>query len=96
MTTKDVSRLVVLACVVVCCVSILFKLITGAISLVSSVANLILGLVIVLALVLIVLWIMASAQDSSYVSVTVCFVAFFFHDVYGFISWQRMKRAPCM
>lgn len=44
-------------------------------------------------LVLIVLWIMASIQDSRYVSVTVCFVAFFFHDVYGFISWQRMKRA---
>ena len=62
MTTKDVSRLVVLACVVVCCVSILFKLITGAISLVSGVANLILGAVVVLALVLIVLWMFSYAK----------------------------------
>lgn len=44
-------------------------------------------------LVLIVLWILASAQQPRYVSVTVCFAAFFFNDVYGFISWQRMKKA---
>ena len=44
-------------------------------------------------LVLIVLWILASAQQPRYVSVTVCFVAFFFNDVYGFISWRRMKKA---
>ena len=56
MTTKDVSRRVVLVCVVICCVSILFKLITGAISLVSGVANFVLGVIIVVALVLIVLW----------------------------------------
>lgn len=44
-------------------------------------------------LVLIVLWILASAQQPCYVSVTVCFVAFFFNDVYGFISWRRMKES---
>jgi len=43
-------------------------------------------------LVLIVLWILASTLNPRYVSVTVCFIAFFFNDVYGFISWQRMKK----
>ena len=44
-------------------------------------------------LVLIVLWMLASAQNPRYVSVTVCFVSFFFNDIYGFISWQRMKKS---
>ncbi|MGM9625448.1 MAG: nicotinamide riboside transporter PnuC [Eubacteriales bacterium] len=43
-------------------------------------------------LVLIVLWIMASLQDTHYVSVVVCFAAFLFNDLYGYISWQRMKK----
>ena len=43
-------------------------------------------------IVLIVLWILASVSDIRYVSVVVCFVAFLFNDVYGFISWQRMKK----
>lgn len=42
--------------------------------------------------VLIVLWIMASMVDSSYISVTVCFLAFLVNDLYGFISWKRMQR----
>jgi len=42
--------------------------------------------------VLIVLWILASITDIRYLSVVVCFVAFFFNDVYGFVSWQRMKK----
>ena len=41
--------------------------------------------------VLVVLWIMASIRDVSYVSVVVCFFVFLFNDIYGFISWQRMK-----
>ena len=41
--------------------------------------------------VLIVLWIMASLYDVKYVSVVACFLAFFVNDIYGFISWQRMK-----
>ena len=45
--------------------------------------------------VLIVLWILASISDIRYVSVVVCFVAFLFNDVYGFISWQRMKNRQC-
>lgn len=42
--------------------------------------------------VLIVLWCLASLEDIRYVSVTVCFAAFLFNDLYGFISWQKMKR----
>ena len=42
--------------------------------------------------VLIVLWILASLSDIRYISVVVCFVAFLFNDVYGFISWQKMKK----
>jgi len=41
--------------------------------------------------VLIVLWIMASMHDTRYISVVVCFAAFFVNDIYGYISWQRMK-----
>lgn len=43
-------------------------------------------------IVLIVLWVMASLVDMRYVSVTVCFGAFLVNDLYGFISWQKMKK----
>lgn len=43
-------------------------------------------------IVLIVLWVLASVKDARYVSVIVCFVAFLFNDIYGFISWQKMKK----
>jgi nicotinamide mononucleotide transporter PnuC len=42
--------------------------------------------------VLIVLWSLASFADRQYISVLACFVAFLFNDIYGFISWQRMKK----
>lgn len=42
-------------------------------------------------IVLIILWILASLSDIRYISVVVCFVAFLFNDIYGFISWQKMK-----
>ena len=42
-------------------------------------------------LVLIVLWTLASAEDIRYISVVVCFAAFFANDIYGYISWERMK-----
>ena len=41
--------------------------------------------------VLIVLWILASVSDIRYISVVVCFVAFLVNDIYGFISWKKMK-----
>ena len=43
-------------------------------------------------IVLIVLWILASIYDIRYISVVVCFTAFLFNDIYGFISWQKMKK----
>ena len=43
-------------------------------------------------IVLIVLWVMASFIDMSYVSTVVCFIIFLFNDLYGFISWKRMQR----
>ena len=43
-------------------------------------------------IVLIVLWVLASLADIRYISVVVCFVAFLFNDIYGYISWQRMKK----
>ena len=43
-------------------------------------------------LVLIVLWISATIENSSYVSVLVCFITFFFNDIYGLISWRKMEK----
>ncbi len=46
--------------------------------------------------VLIVLWVLASLTDISYLSVIVCFTAFLANDIYGFINWRRMqKRQSC-
>ncbi len=42
-------------------------------------------------IVLIILWIMASLSDLRYISVAVCFIAFLLNDLYGFLSWQKMK-----
>ncbi|MBE7050193.1 MAG: nicotinamide mononucleotide transporter [Ruminococcaceae bacterium] len=42
-------------------------------------------------IILIILWILASIQDVRYISVVVCFVAFFANDLYGFISWEKMR-----
>lgn len=47
-------------------------------------------------LVLILLWLLASLQDVRYVSVVVCFGAFFVNDVYGFISWRKMEIRQSM
>ena len=43
-------------------------------------------------IILIILWILASLYDVRYISVVVCFTAFFANDVYGYISWQKMKK----
>lgn len=42
-------------------------------------------------IVLIVLWVLASVYDIRYLSVVVCFIAFLVNDIYGFISWRKMK-----
>lgn len=43
-------------------------------------------------IVLIILWTWASFTDIRYISVIVCFIAFLFNDIYGFVNWQRMKK----
>ena len=43
-------------------------------------------------IVLVILWCLAAAYDSSYVSVVMCFALFLVNDVYGYISWRRMER----
>jgi len=42
--------------------------------------------------VLIVLWVLASIDDSSYVPMIICFVCFLANDIYGFVNWCRMKK----
>ncbi len=42
-------------------------------------------------IILIILWILASLYDARYISVVVCFFAFFINDIYGYISWQKMR-----
>lgn len=42
-------------------------------------------------IVLIVLWVLASICDIRYTSVVVCFSVFFVNDIYGYISWIKMK-----
>jgi len=42
-------------------------------------------------IVLIILWTLASAYDIRYISVVVCFIAFLVNDIYGFVSWRKIK-----
>lgn len=43
-------------------------------------------------IVLIILWIMATAADISYLPVVVCFAVFLVNDFYGFVNWMRIRR----
>lgn len=43
-------------------------------------------------IVLIILWVLASLHDISYVSVVICFVVFLVNDLYGFVNWLRMQK----
>lgn len=42
--------------------------------------------------VLIVLWIMMSARDISYLPMIACFLTFLFNDFYGFLSWRKREK----
>ncbi len=42
--------------------------------------------------VLIVLWVLAAMQNTAYLCVVACFMAFFINDIYGFVNWRRMGR----
>lgn len=41
--------------------------------------------------VLIVLWVLASFENPSYIPVVVNFVIFFVNDMYGFVSWKKRE-----
>lgn len=43
-------------------------------------------------IVLIVLWILASMENTSYLPMAACFVMFLFNDLYGFYNWRRMQK----
>ena len=43
-------------------------------------------------IVLLILWGLASMVDIRYLSVVVCFIAFLINDVYGFMSWKKMRK----
>ena len=42
--------------------------------------------------VLILLWTLAAMENSSYISVIICFLVFLVNDLYGFASWQKMEK----
>ncbi len=42
--------------------------------------------------VLVVLWVAATVQNLSYLSVVICFALFLFNDLYSFVNWKRMQR----
>lgn len=43
-------------------------------------------------IVLIILWTLAAVENAAYISVIVCFAAFFVNDLYGFVSWKKMEQ----
>lgn len=43
-------------------------------------------------IVLIVLWVLATKEDISYISVVICFVVFLLNDLYGFFNWLKMQK----
>ena len=47
-------------------------------------------------IVLIILWTLASLNDTKYVSVLACFIAFLVNDIYGFMNWRRMEKRQNM
>ncbi|MBR1862827.1 MAG: nicotinamide mononucleotide transporter [Ruminococcus sp.] len=42
-------------------------------------------------IILIVLWVMASRSDSSYLPMVCCFAVFLVNDLYGFFNWRRLR-----
>lgn len=43
-------------------------------------------------LVLIVLWMLAAMENTSYISVIVCFIIFLVNDIYGFVNWSKIYK----
>ena len=43
-------------------------------------------------IVLIVMWILATVNDISYLPMVICFVLFLVYDIYGFFNWLSMRK----
>ena len=43
-------------------------------------------------IVLMALWILATIENITYLSVVICFLTFLIMDIYGFISWLKMEK----
>lgn len=43
-------------------------------------------------IVLIIMWIMATVDDPSYLPMIVCFSVFFINDCYGFVNWRKIRQ----
>ena len=43
-------------------------------------------------IVLIILWILASVEQISYLPMVFCFVMFLVNDLYGFYNWRKMQK----
>lgn len=43
-------------------------------------------------IVLIILWVLASIENPSYIPMILCFVMFLANDLYGFYNWRRIKK----
>ncbi len=43
-------------------------------------------------IVLIILWVLASVEDISYLPMVACFMMFLLNDLYGFINWKRLSK----
>lgn len=43
-------------------------------------------------IVLIILWVLATITNVSYLPMVICFIVFLVNDLYGFINWQAMKK----
>lgn len=47
-------------------------------------------------IVLVILWVLASFEDISYISMVACFAVFLFNDIYAFFNWRKIKRLQRM
>lgn len=43
-------------------------------------------------IILIILWILASIENTAYLPMVMCFTMFLANDIYGFYSWQKRKK----
>lgn len=43
-------------------------------------------------IVLIILWLLATLENTAYFPMIICFVMFLLNDIYGFLNWRRMEK----